>query len=53
VVSDPLMTSVDLIRHAIEGQIRELGGDDADVDNISMSAAYAVWVWTVNEMART
>jgi hypothetical protein len=47
------MTSVDLIRHAIEGQIRELGGDDADVDNISMSAAYAVWVWTVNEMART
>jgi hypothetical protein len=52
-VSDPLMTSVDLIRHAIEGQVRELGGDDADVDNISMSAAYAVWVWTVNEMART
>ncbi len=52
-VSDPLMTSVDLIREAIGNQVRELGGDDADVDSIAMSAAYAVWVWTVNQLART
>jgi hypothetical protein len=52
-VSDPLMTSVGLIRDAIGNQVRELGGDDADVDSIAMSAAYAVWVWTVNELART
>jgi hypothetical protein len=47
------MTSVDLIRHAIAKQVQELGGDDADVDSIAMSAAYAVWVWTANELART
>ncbi len=52
-MGDPLMTSVELIRHAIAKQVRELGGDDADVDSIAMSAAYAVWVWTANEMART
>ena len=52
-MGDPLMTSVELIRHAIAKHVRELGGDDADVDSIAMSAAYAVWVWTANEMART
>ncbi|HET6736095.1 hypothetical protein [Mycobacterium sp.] len=52
-MGDPLMTSVDLIRQAIGNQVRELGGDDAEVDSIAMSAAYAVWVWTANQLART
>ena len=51
-MSDPLTTSVELIRHAIAKQVQELGGDDADIDSIAMTAAYAIWVWTTNEMAR-
>lgn len=51
-MGDPLMTSVDLIRHAVGEQVRDLGGGEDDVDRIAMSAAYAVWVWTVNDMAR-
>ena len=51
-MNDPLMTSVDLIRYAISDQIRELGGDEKDVDSIAMTAAYAVWCWTVSEMSR-
>ena len=51
-MSDPLMTSVDLIRYAIAEQIRELGGDEKDLDSIAMTAAYAVWCWTVSEMSR-
>ena len=47
------MTSVELIRHAIGNQVRELGGDNADIDSIAISAAYAVWVWTANEVVRT
>jgi hypothetical protein len=48
---DPLMTSVDLIRHAIADQVRDLGGDDHDIDSVAMSAAYAVWCWTMAEMS--
>jgi hypothetical protein len=48
---DPLMTSVDLIRHAIADQVRDLGGDDRDIDSVAMSAAYAVWCWTMAEMS--
>jgi hypothetical protein len=51
-VKDPLMTSVDLIRYAIAEQVRELGGDEKDVQSIAMTAAYAVWCWTVSEMSR-
>ena len=39
-----MMTSVDLIRYAIGDQIRELGGDDDMIDQIAMSAAYAVFI---------
>ena len=40
-------------REAIGNQVREIGGDDTDVDSIAMSAAYVVWVWTVNQLARS
>jgi hypothetical protein len=52
-VKDPLMTSVDLIRYAIAEQVRELGGDEKDLDSIAMTAAYAVWCWTLSEMSRS
>ncbi len=42
-VSDPMMTSVDLIRYAIADQVRELGGDTDKIDQIAMSAAYAIF----------
>jgi hypothetical protein len=43
---DPLVTSKDAIRQAIEQQIRALGGTEQDVDDIAFSAAYAVWLWS-------
>lgn len=38
-----MMTSVDLIRYAIADQVRELGGDTDKIDQIAMSAAYAIF----------
>jgi hypothetical protein len=44
-MTDPMMTSKDAIRQAIEKQVRKLGGTERDVDDISFTAAYAVWCW--------
>ncbi len=44
-MSQPLLTSTDMIRHAIAEQVRALGGTDDDVDNIAFAASYAVMCW--------
>lgn len=44
-MSDPVSSSIDLIRYAIADQVRSLGGNDEDIDGICVSAAYAVWCW--------
>lgn len=49
---NPLVTSVDLIRHAIGDQVRELGGSAEVVDQIAMSAAYAVWIGAAADVGR-
>ncbi|MGY4709486.1 hypothetical protein ACXDF8_08035 [Mycolicibacterium sp. CBM1] len=44
-MSHPLLTSTDVIRHAIAEQVRALGGTDEDIDNIAFAASYAVMCW--------
>ena len=44
-MSQPLLTSTDMIRHAIAEQVRALGGTDDDIDNIAFAASYAVMCW--------
>ena len=51
-MSDPMMTSVDLIRYAIADQVRELGGDADKIDQIAMSAAYAVFIGMAADTVR-
>lgn len=51
-MNDPVMTSIDLIRHAIGDQVRELGGDAIDVDRIATSAAYAVFIGAAADALR-
>jgi hypothetical protein len=51
-MSDPMMTSVDLIRYAIKDQVRELGGDADMIDQIAMSAAYAVFIGMAADTVR-
>ncbi|GAA2787815.1 hypothetical protein H7J51_17645 [Mycobacterium crocinum] len=51
-MSDPMMTSVDLIRYAIADQVRELGGDSDKIDQIAMSAAYAIFIGAAADAAR-
>ena len=51
-MSDPVVTSIDLIRHAIADQVRELGGDALAVDRIATSAAYAVFIGAAADALR-
>ncbi|MCX2931529.1 hypothetical protein ORI20_14710 [Mycobacterium sp. CVI_P3] len=51
-MSDSMMTSVDLIRYAIADQVRELGGDADKIDQIAMSAAYAVFIGAAADALR-
>ncbi|MCV7176279.1 hypothetical protein [Mycolicibacterium sphagni] len=44
-MSHPLLTSTDVIGHAIAEQVRRLGGSDEDIDNIAFAASYAVMCW--------
>ncbi|MBB3601842.1 hypothetical protein FHT40_001475 [Mycolicibacterium sp. BK556] len=41
-MSHPLTTSTDVIRHAIAEQVRRIGGNEADIDDIAFAASYAV-----------
>lgn len=42
-MSAPLVTSIDVVRCAIEERVRELGGDDETVGEIALAACYAMW----------
>jgi len=42
-MSSPMVTSIDVVRHAIEDRIRDLGGNDDTIDEIAMAASYAMW----------
>jgi hypothetical protein len=44
-MSHPLLTSTDVIRYAIADQVRRLGGNDEDIDDIAFAACYAVMCW--------
>lgn len=44
-MSHPLLTSTDVIRHAIAEQVRRIGGKDEDIDDIAFAASYAVMCW--------
>ncbi|GAY14338.1 hypothetical protein [Mycobacterium sp. shizuoka-1] len=44
-MSHPLLTSTDVIRHAIAEQVRRIGGSDEDIDDIAFAASYAVMCW--------
>lgn len=44
-MNHPLLTSTDVIRHAIAEQVRALGGTEDDVENIAFAASYAVMCW--------
>lgn len=44
-MNHPLLTSTDVIRHAIGEQVRALGGTEDDVENIAFAASYAVMCW--------
>ncbi len=44
-MSNPLLTSTDVIRHAIAEHVRRLGGNDGDIDDIAFAASYAVMCW--------
>ncbi len=39
----PLVTSIDAVRWAIAGQIRDLGGSEQALDDVAIAAAYAMW----------
>jgi hypothetical protein len=36
-------TSTEVVRYAIADRVRELGGDDEAINNIAVSATYAMW----------
>ena len=38
-MSHPAVTSTDVIRYAIAEQIRRIGGNDEDIDDISFAAS--------------
>jgi len=42
-MNNPLITSMDVVRDAIKDRVHEFGGDDAAIDDIAMSATYAMW----------
>jgi hypothetical protein len=44
-MSHPAVTSTDVIRFAIAEQVRRLGGNDEDIDDIAFAASYAVMCW--------
>ncbi|WP_445168538.1 hypothetical protein ACTXG7_03905 [Mycolicibacterium sp. Dal123E01] len=44
-MSHPAVTSTDVIRHAIADQIRRIGGNEEDIDDIAFAASYAVMCW--------
>ncbi|WP_199189932.1 hypothetical protein [Mycobacterium sp. ENV421] len=44
-MSHPLLTSTDVIRHAIADQVRRLGGNEENTDDIAFAASYAVMCW--------
>jgi len=48
-MSHPLLTSTDVIRHAIADQVRRLGGNDENIDDIAFAASYAVMCWGLTE----
>lgn len=41
------VTTTDVISYAIASQVRELGGDDDAIRNISFAASYAVVCWSL------
>ncbi|WP_319430084.1 hypothetical protein [Mycobacterium sp. RTGN5] len=44
-MSHPLLTSTDVIRYAIAEQVRRIGGNEEDIDDIAFAASYAVMSW--------
>jgi hypothetical protein len=44
-MSHPTVTSTDVIRHAIADQIRRIGGNEEDIDDVAFAASYAVMCW--------
>jgi len=42
-MNNPLITSIDVVRHAIKDRVHELGGDDDVIDDIAVAATYAMW----------
>ena len=44
-MSHPAITSTDVIRHAIAEQVRRIGGNEEDIDDIAFAASYAVMCW--------
>jgi hypothetical protein len=44
-MSHPAVTSTDVIRYAIAEQVRRIGGNDEDIDDIAFAASYAVMCW--------
>lgn len=44
-MTQPLLTSTEVIRHAIADQVRRLGGKEEDIDDIAFAASYAVMCW--------
>jgi hypothetical protein len=51
-MNNPLATSVEMIRYAIGERVRDLGGDDDQVDEIATSAAYAVFIGVAADALR-
>ena len=41
-MSHTLLTSTDVVRYAIAEQIRRIGGNEEDIDDIAFAASYAV-----------
>ena len=42
-MNTPWETSTDVVRYAIADRVRELGADDEAINNIAVSATYAIW----------
>ena len=42
-MNNPWEPSTEVVRFAIADRVRELGGDDEAINNIAVSATYAIW----------
>lgn len=51
-MTDPLTSMTEAIGAAIASHIRELGGDDDNVEEIATAAGYAALCWSVTASQR-